>query len=203
MIKKYTDEQRDLILAAARSFLENQGIDVDCLDQEALQQRAERRQFTTPLGEGVSSRFQNIPEGNTEHRAVGRYGGGKAPRCQAKSRRSGWQQCGNLAISGHRVCRVHGAKAHGKKSEEGIRRSAAHLLTSGCETRELRRKRSEASKELRQLNREMIAKGMATPEIRGPRPGKEGRIDIERYLKRRKHMELHAQSKAQPLLDKS
>ena len=31
-------------------------------------------------------------------------------RCQAHSRRSGWQQCGRLAAYGSRVCTSHGAR---------------------------------------------------------------------------------------------
>lgn len=31
-------------------------------------------------------------------------------RCQARSRRSGWQQCGRLAAYGSRVCTTHGAR---------------------------------------------------------------------------------------------
>ena len=31
-------------------------------------------------------------------------------RCTARSRRSGWQQCGRLAAYGSRVCTTHGAR---------------------------------------------------------------------------------------------
>lgn len=203
MAKKYTNAQRDRILAAARSFLENQGIDVDQLEQEATQQRAARRLFSTPLGEGVNSRFQTIPEGFEEFRAVGRHGAGRAPRCMARSRRSGRKQCNAIAKAGFRVCIRHGAKAHGTKTPGGIARSAAHLLDHGKEKRETRRRRSEASRERRELEREMIGKGLAVPAIRGPRPGKNGRIDIDCYLKRRKQTERGARSRAKRVLDKS
>lgn len=200
MPKKYTDDQRDRILAAARAFLESNGVNVEQIEREAAQQRAARRQFSTPLAEGVSSRFKTIPEDNVEHRAVGRHGGGLAPRCQARSRASGWKQCNALAKGGFRVCIRHGAAAHGSKTPEGIARSAAHLLDHGRETREIRRRRSKASKELRQLNREMIAKGLAAPEVRGPRLGKDGQIDIAGYLKRRKRTERAATQNAKDRL---
>lgn len=53
-------------------------------------------------------------------------------RCTARSRRSGWQQCGRLAAYGGRVCTTHGARKiprfgkdspnykHGKRSIEHI-----------------------------------------------------------------------------------
>lgn len=203
MPQKYSNEQRDRILAAAKKFLEDNGVDVDQLEKKAAQERSARRRFSTPLAEGVTSRFQTIPEGNEEQRAVGRYGGGVAPRCQARSRRSGFQQCGSIAVAGFRTCRVHGAKASGTKTEAGIKKSAQHLYLHGQETREIRRKRSEASKERWELERQMIAKGMATPEVRGPRPGKDGRIDTAGYLKRRKKTEEMAQSRSRRVLNKS
>ena len=54
----------------------------------------------------------------------------QAPRCQAKSKRSG-KQCGSPAVKGKRVCRMHGAtggaptgncnaRKHGYYSEEAI-----------------------------------------------------------------------------------
>ena len=190
MAQKYTDKQRDRILAAARTFLVDQGINVGKLECEAAQQRAARREFSKPLAAGVSSIFKTIPEGNTEHIQT-RFAGGTGARCQAKSRRSGGQQCGRVAVSGFRVCSTHGARAHGRKTKEGIARSAAHLVDHGRETREKRKRRSELSNERRALELQMIAMGQAMPAIRGPRTS-----GIERYLKQRKKTELAAQKKA-------
>ena len=68
-------------------------------------------------------------------------------RCTARSRRSGWQQCGRLAAYGSRVCTTHGARKiprfgrdapnykHGHRSEEAIlktrhaRQRLKHLAT--------------------------------------------------------------------------
>jgi hypothetical protein len=41
--------------------------------------------------------------------------------CQAKSKQSG-QRCKNYAIKGKLVCRFHGGKSTGSKTEEGRRR---------------------------------------------------------------------------------
>ena len=70
---------------------------------------------------------------------------GSAPRCQARSRASGWKQCNAVAVSGFRVCRAHGAAAHGTKTPEGIQRSAAHLTIHETETAAIRKRRSEAA----------------------------------------------------------
>jgi len=169
MAKEYTDKQRDRILAGARSFLEDQGIDVDQLEKEAAQQRAARRAFSKPLREGVSSKFKFIPLGNAEFRAVGKKGGGLAPRCQARSRNSSWRQCNAIATTGFRVCRRHGAASHGQKTKAGIARSAAHLLVHGQETRAIRRRRSEAAQKRKMLERQARENGIwIAPSVRGP-----------------------------------
>jgi hypothetical protein len=50
------------------------------------------------------------------------------PRCQARSKRSGLQQCGLPAVQGKRVCRVHGGKSTGPKTRMGKAAVvAAHL----------------------------------------------------------------------------
>jgi len=181
MAKEYTDKQRDRILAGARSFLEDQGIDVDQLEKEAAQQRAARRAFSKPLREGVSSKFKFIPLGNAEFRAVGKKGGGLAPRCQARSRNSSWRQCNAIATTGFRVCRRHGAASHGSKTAEGIKRSAAHLIQHGQETRALRKRRSEAAKERKILENHARENGMwIAPSVRGPY-----KSDLKTYQKNR------------------
>ena len=60
-------------------------------------------------------------------------------RCTAKSRRSGWQQCGRLAAYGGSVCTTHGARkiprfginapnyVHGKRSKERINKNTHDL----------------------------------------------------------------------------
>ena len=60
-------------------------------------------------------------------------------RCTARSRRSGWQQCGRLAAYGSNVCTTHGARKiprfgkdspnykHGKRSKERITQNTHDL----------------------------------------------------------------------------
>ena len=60
-------------------------------------------------------------------------------RCSARSRRSGWQQCGRLAAYGSSVCSTHGARktprfginapnyVHGKRSKERITKNTHDL----------------------------------------------------------------------------
>ncbi len=53
------------------------------------------------------------------------------PRCQARSKRSGLQQCGLMAVRGKRVCRVHGGKSTGPRTREGKAAVAAAHLRHG------------------------------------------------------------------------
>ena len=75
-----------------------------------------------------------------------------APRCQAKSKRSK-QQCRKAAIRGKQVCRVHGGKSTGPKTEQGRKRCAAAKTLHGWETRELRNKRADKFREMKALVR--------------------------------------------------
>ena len=53
------------------------------------------------------------------------------PRCQARSKRSGLQQCGLMAVRGKRVCRVHGGLSTGPRTREGKAAVAAAHLKHG------------------------------------------------------------------------
>ena len=181
MSKKSFEAYRERVLSAARKYLERQGVDIVVVEKVAAQQRAARRPFSKPLKEGVSSKFKFIPLGNQEFRVVGKKGGGLAARCQARSRNSGWRQCNAIASDGFRVCLRHGAASHGKKTKEAIERSAAHLLRHGHETREIRKKRSEAAKERKMLENQARANGMwIAPATRGPYSA-----DLKTYQKSR------------------
>jgi uncharacterized Zn finger protein (UPF0148 family) len=72
------------------------------------------------------------------------------PRCQASSKRTK-QQCRSPAIKGKRVCAIHGGKSTGPKTDAGKQRCAAAKTIHGWETREKRRVRAEALRELREL----------------------------------------------------
>ena len=67
-------------------------------------------------------------------------------RCHARSRRSGWQRCGRLAVKGCRVCSSHGWHArrwgadapnyqHGNRTQEAeLKNKASHRLLRAIAT---------------------------------------------------------------------
>ena len=74
------------------------------------------------------------------------------PRCQAKSKRS-QQHCRSPAIRGKRVCRIHGGKSTGPKTQQGRNLCGAAKTLHGRETRAIRAKRQQALAELKLLER--------------------------------------------------
>ena len=98
--------------------------------------------------------------------------GGKinCPRCQATSKRTKLQ-CGGPAEKGKRVCRFHGARSTGPKTEEGRLRIALGKTQHGTETRRARAERSAKTAELLALEDIMHVTGMTTaPRTRGRKP---------------------------------
>ena len=95
--------------------------------------------------------------------------GGKihCPRCQATSKRTKLQ-CGGPAEKGKRVCRFHGARTTGSRTEEGRLRIALGKTQHGTETRRARAERSAKTAELLALEDIMHVTGMTTaPRTRG------------------------------------
>ena len=91
-------------------------------------------------------------------------------RCQATSKRTRLQ-CGAPALSGKSVCRFHGGRSTGPRTEAGKARIAAAMTVHGNSTRQAR---AELSEELMQLAiLEEIARmaGVITGRSRGRRPG--------------------------------
>ncbi|WP_370551921.1 HGGxSTG domain-containing protein [Haliea sp. E1-2-M8] len=79
------------------------------------------------------------------------YGGRtRCRRCAAKCK-STQERCRAPAMAGRRVCRLHGGKSTGPRSDEGRSRCAGAKTVHGRETREVRRKRAIALAELRQI----------------------------------------------------
>ena len=76
----------------------------------------------------------------------------RCPRCQAKSKRTN-QQCRSPAIRGKRVCRIHGGKSTGPKTEQGRNLCGAVKTFHGRETRAIRAKRQQALAELKLIER--------------------------------------------------
>jgi hypothetical protein len=68
-------------------------------------------------------------------------------RCQAKSKRTKLQ-CAAPALKGKRVCKTHGGRSIGPKTEAGRQRCAQAKTIHGRETREARNERSLASARL-------------------------------------------------------
>jgi len=87
--------------------------------------------------------------------------GGKtaAPRCQARSKRSGLQ-CRKAAMRGKKVCRTHGGASTGPRTPEGRQKCAEAKTIHGWETRAIRRERAEKLAELRGLEQVMIQAGL-------------------------------------------
>ena len=91
-------------------------------------------------------------------------------RCQAKSKRTKLQ-CAAPALKGKRVCKTHGGRSTGPKTEAGRQRCAEAKTIHGRETREARTERSLASARLAVLEEVGFALGfMVGGKTRGPKP---------------------------------
>ena len=98
--------------------------------------------------------------------------GGKinCPRCQAMSKRTRLQ-CGAPAERGKRVCRFHGARSTGPKTEEGRHRISRSKTQHGDETRKARAKRSAMSAKILAMEDILFLINAATgPRTRGRKP---------------------------------
>ena len=81
-------------------------------------------------------------------------------RCSARSKRTKLR-CGAPAMRGKRVCRAHGAKSTGPKTEQGKANSAKANLKNGKYTKQAQTEHSEASAQLSQLEDAMYLLGMS------------------------------------------
>ena len=91
-------------------------------------------------------------------------------RCQARSKRTR-NQCCAPAMVGKNVCRFHGGKSTGPKSEVGRQRCAQSRWVHGNETTSMRMERSIASAELALLESVGFEFGiMGGIRSRGPKP---------------------------------
>ena len=90
--------------------------------------------------------------------------------CQAKSKRTKLQ-CGAPALKGKRVCKTHGGRSTGPKTEAGRQRCAEAKTIHGRETREARSERSLGSARLAVLEAVGFSIGlMSGGRTRGRRP---------------------------------
>ena len=93
-------------------------------------------------------------------------------RCQAKSKRTKLQ-CAAPALKGKRVCKTHGGRSTGPKSEAGRKRCAQAQSIHGRETREARSERSLASARLAVLETVGFSIGlMSGTRTRGAKPNR-------------------------------
>jgi len=76
----------------------------------------------------------------------------RCKRCQAKAKRT-QLQCLLPAVTGKRVCRVHGGLSRGPVTKEGRKRCGAAKLIHGRETRQLRKERRQKLAELKLIER--------------------------------------------------
>ena len=91
-------------------------------------------------------------------------------RCQARSKRTR-NQCCAPAMVDKNVCRFHGGKSTGPKSEVGLQRCAQSRWVHGNETTSMRMERSIASAELALLESMGFEFGiMSGLKSRGPKP---------------------------------
>ncbi len=91
-------------------------------------------------------------------------------RCQAHSKRTKLQ-CGAPAERGKRVCRFHGARSTGPKTEAGRQRIAQTKTQHGDETRQARAERSAISAKLLAMEEILFLINAATgPRTRGRKP---------------------------------
>ncbi len=106
-------------------------------------------------------------------------------RCQAKSKRTKLQ-CAAPALKGKRVCKTHGGRSTGPKTEAGRQRCAAAKTIHGRETREARNERSLASARLAVLEEVGFSIGlMSGGRTRGRRPDRmaEAYPELQEILK--------------------
>jgi hypothetical protein len=80
----------------------------------------------------------------------------RCPRCQAKSKRTK-QQCRSPAIRGKRVCRIHGGRSTGPRTQQGRNLCGAAKTLHGRETRAIRAKRQQALAKLKLLETDSVA----------------------------------------------
>jgi hypothetical protein len=88
-------------------------------------------------------------------------------RCSARSKRTKLR-CGAPAMRGKKVCRTHGGKSTGPRTEQGKANSAKANLKHGRYTKQAQTEHSEASAQLSQLEDAMYLLGMSeAPRSRG------------------------------------
>ena len=98
------------------------------------------------------------------------FGQHSCNQCTAKSKRSG-ARCLAPAVKGKSVCKMHGGKSTGPRSEEGLLRSGRSRLTHGTQTRRVRLEHKKAMLAIRALEKSALNQGIPWGhKIRGRKP---------------------------------
>ena len=110
-----------------------------------------------------------MPTTNLEQILITLGGRVSCQRCQAKSKRTK-QQCRAPALKGKLVCKTHGGRSTGPKTQAGRQRCAEAKTLHGRETSSARRARSEKIAVL-QILEEMgrLVGCIVGPKTRGPK----------------------------------
>ena len=91
-------------------------------------------------------------------------------QCTAKSKRSG-VRCLAPAVKGKSVCRMHGGKSTGPRTEKGLLQSGRSRLTHGTKTRRVRLEHKKAMLAIRALEESALFHGISWgPRIAGRKP---------------------------------
>lgn len=91
-------------------------------------------------------------------------------QCTAKSKRSG-TRCLAPAVKGKSVCRMHGGKSTGPRTEEGLLRSGRAKLNHGTQTRRVRLAHKKAILAIRALEESALLYGIPWgPKMPGKKP---------------------------------
>jgi len=104
----------------------------------------------------------------TKERLILAFGRTLVPRCQATSRRG--EQCAKTAIRNKSVCRFHGGKSTGPRTEEGIERVRQANTRTGVYAKEFVKESQAAKARLRVIEQAAFEAGLLKTRIRGRKP---------------------------------
>jgi hypothetical protein len=91
-------------------------------------------------------------------------------QCAAKSKRSG-SRCKSPAVKGKSVCRMHGGKSTGPRTEKGLLQSGRARLIHGTQTRRVRLEHKKAMLAVRALEESALFNGIPWgPRMAGRKP---------------------------------
>ncbi|MDA1328262.1 MAG: HGGxSTG domain-containing protein [Proteobacteria bacterium] len=98
------------------------------------------------------------------------FGRHSCNQCTAKSKRGG-MRCRAPSVKGKSVCRMHGGKSTGPRTEEGLLRLGRARLIYGTQTRRVRLEHKKAMLAIRALEESALFYGIPWgPRIAGRKP---------------------------------